>query len=68
MIPVHDSVVSLVNVDEDVDKEYLNDEIVYLRKKQVIEEIIRKCENIFDVLEKIKILTSSRKYVVTFVC
>ena len=50
MIPVKDSVVKLVDLKSDKDKEYLKEEIRYLRKEDVKKSILDKTENIFKVL------------------
>ena len=50
MIPVHTSLIKLVDVKNDKDKDYLNNELRYLRKKEVISSILKKAQNIFDVL------------------
>ena len=50
MIPVKASVVELVDISKEKDKDYLNKEIRYLRRKEVKKIIIEKTENIFYVL------------------
>ena len=34
-----------------IQREYLHDEIIYLRNKKVIQEILKKTEHVFKVLE-----------------
>lgn len=50
MIPVYSSLVEIVDLNKDKDKDYLNKEIRYLRKEEVKKSIISKAENIFNVL------------------
>ncbi len=51
MIPVKTSVVKLVDISNEKDKDYLNKELRYLRHNQIKTSIISKAENIFKVLE-----------------
>lgn len=46
MIPVSDNDYQLVNISNDKDKDYLNSEIIYLRKESVKNELIRKVKNV----------------------
>lgn len=50
MIPVHTSLVKLIDVDADTDKDYLISELRFLRKPDVVKSILEKAQNIFDVL------------------
>ncbi len=50
MIPVTEKVIEKVDVDNDKDREYLIDEIKYLKRKSVITEIIYKTENALKIL------------------
>lgn len=54
MIPVGKNDAILVNIEKSKYKDYFNREIRYLRKEKVIEEILRKVDNIFKVLENPK--------------
>lgn len=45
MIPVKESVVELIDLKKDKDKEYLKQEIRYLRKEEVKKNIIEKAQN-----------------------
>lgn len=51
MIPVNEIDSSIVNINESKYKDYYNAEIEYLRNEKVLEEILRKTENIFEVLK-----------------
>ena len=51
MIPVNENESFIVDINKSKYKDYFNKEIAYLRKKHVISEILRKAENIFNVLE-----------------
>ncbi len=51
MIPIIDSEINLVDVEKEKYSDYLKNEIIYLSNKNVINEIISKTENIFEVLE-----------------
>ena len=51
MIPVNSSVIEKVDVNKDKYKEYLQDEIIYLKTKNVINEIINKVEKAFMILD-----------------
>ena len=54
MIPVDNSIVELVNISNEKDKDYLNREIIFLRKKEVKQSIIDKASNLFLVLNNPK--------------
>lgn len=54
MIPVTKDVVHIVDVSHDKDRDYLNKEIAFLRKKDILNSIIEKSENIFRVLNNPK--------------
>lgn len=47
MIPVSESSYSLIDVKNEPYKDYLNNEIIYLRNEKVKREITRKVENVF---------------------
>ena len=51
MIPVKEEVISIVDVKNDKQKEYLNNEIIYLRKETIINEILEKTEKVLKILE-----------------
>ncbi len=51
MIPVSDKVINIVDVNNDKQKEFLNDEIIYLRNKQIINEILCKTSNVLKILK-----------------
>lgn len=51
MIPVKDSVIKKVDVNNDKYKEYLQDEIFYLKSKNIIYEILKKVERSFTILD-----------------
>lgn len=51
MIPVNEKDSYIVDINNSKYKDYFNKEIAYLRKENVIEEILRKVDNIFKVLE-----------------
>lgn len=51
MIPVNEKDSFIVDVEKSKYKDYFNKEIAYLRKQNVIQEILRKVDNIFKVLE-----------------
>ncbi len=51
MIPVNEKDSFIVDVEKSKYKDYFNKEIAYLRKQSVIQEILRKVDNIFKVLE-----------------
>lgn len=54
MIPVNEKDAILVDIEKSKYKDYFNREIRYLRKEKVIEEILRKVDNMFKVLENHK--------------
>lgn len=51
MIPVNESESTIVNIDAEKYKEYYNKEIIFLRKKSVQEEILKKISNMYEVLK-----------------
>lgn len=51
MIPIIEDEIKLVDVDKEKYVDYLKSEIIYLSNKNVINEIIRKSKNIFEILE-----------------
>lgn len=54
MIPVHTSLVKLVDVDNDIDRNYLISELRYLRKPEVVNGILEKSQKMLDVLSNEK--------------
>ena len=54
MIPVVEEQIKLVEIQKEKYADYLKSEIVYLTNKRVVEEIITKVLNIFDVLQNKK--------------
>lgn len=54
MIPVTDKNVKLVDVNKEKYVDYLKSEIIYLSNNKIVNEIINKTENIFNVLENKK--------------
>lgn len=50
MIPVNENVVHMVDISHEKHSDYLNKEIVFLRKKHNINSLIAKTENVFKVL------------------
>ena len=51
MIPVSEEQTKLVEIEKEKYSDYLKSEIIYLTNKKVIEEIITKVSNIFNVME-----------------
>ena len=51
MIPVKEKVISIVDVKNDKQREYLNNEIIYLRKEAIVNEILEKTEKVLKILE-----------------
>lgn len=51
MIPVNENDAIIVDIKNSEYKDYFNREIIYLRKEKVKEELLRKVDNIFKVLE-----------------
>ena len=51
MIPVNEKQAYIVDINNSKYKDYFNKEIAYLRKKKVIDELLKKVDNIFQVLE-----------------
>lgn len=51
MIPVNEKDSRIVDVSNSKYKDYFNNEISYLRKENVIQELLKKAENIFSVLD-----------------
>ena len=51
MIPVNEKEAIVVDIKNSEYKDYFNREIIYLRKEKVKEELLRKVDNIFKVLE-----------------
>lgn len=54
MIPVNEKNSHIVDINNSKYKDYFNKEIAYLRKENVVKEILKKTENIFNVLENPK--------------
>ena len=54
MIPVTEEQIKLVDIEKEKYSDYLKSEIVYLTNKKVIEEIITKVSNVFNVIENKK--------------
>ena len=54
MIPVHNSLVELVDINKEKDRDYLNREIIFLRKKEIKRSILEKATNLFYVLKEPK--------------
>ena len=51
MIPVKEEYIKLVDIENEKYSDYLKSEIIYLSNKRVIDEIISKVVNIFNVME-----------------
>lgn len=51
MIPVTENTITLVRIEDEKYIDYLKSEIIYLNNKRVINEIIKKVESMFRVLE-----------------
>ncbi len=54
MIPITDNRIKLVNIENEKYVDYLKSEIIYLSNKKVIDEIVSKSKNIFEVLQNNK--------------
>ena len=52
MIPITEEQIRLVEIDKEKYADYLKSEIIYLTNKKVINEIITKVSNIFNVMEE----------------
>ena len=51
MIPVNDNVVRKVIINNEKQKDFFNNEIIYLRNKEVLNEIILKTSNVINVIK-----------------
>ena len=51
MIPVASSSIKIVDINNDKQKGYLKDEVVYLKDEEVIKEILKKSENVIKVMK-----------------
>lgn len=51
MIPINDNNIKLVDVEKEKYADYLKSEIIYLNNLKVSKEIIKKAQNMFNVLE-----------------
>lgn len=63
MIPVDKSNYSLVDIQNAEDKDYLNSELIYLKKENVKNEILRKVKNTFN-----NVLKNEDKFMIDFCC
>ena len=51
MIPVKEKYSYIVDINKSKYRDYFNKEIAYLRKERIIQEVLKKSENIFNVLQ-----------------